>query len=141
MQEIEQVLAKSKTLHGLYNTAQKLKDIGVKSYIVSLVGGYEVIYKLEFGVWREGSLFDDQDFVVEKSFYPEEVQAAIRKHMQKTTYLEFLKDIATAGVASFTVDMQNAMVNYFNIDKSRSYQAPMAVFEDGWGAQNFDVNF
>ena len=133
MHEIAQILTKAKAQRWPYpKTFQALKNIGVESYVVSLLEGIDAIYQGSFGVWIEAvpSDYISQGFDVDGSFYPSEIQAAILKHVQKkTSYLEFLRDIAASGVASYIVDMQAATVTYFNIDKTQSYQEIVPIWE------------
>ena len=133
MHEIAQILTKAKAHKWPYpKTFQALKNIGVESYVVSLLEGIDAIYQGSFGVWIEpiASDYPYQIFKVEEVFYPDEVQIAIKKHAQnKSSYLEFLVDLSTSGVASYAVDMQDATVTYFNIDKTQSYQEIVPIWE------------
>lgn len=124
MRKLQQLLNKSKQEQWPYpKTFQTLKNVGVEYYTVCLLNGYDAIYEGSFGAWREATTSDGPYFVIENDFYVEELRDAIKKHAQKkTSFLEFLDDIAAAGVAYYEVDMRTSTITYFNSNSSQSYQ-------------------
>lgn len=118
---IANILKRAKTEHQPYpKTFEYLKEAGVQTCEVSLAP-YRAIYNGAFGQWEEPAPEGLTFFVISEIFDKKGAVKALERHQQKeTTYVEFLSDMAAAGVTCYSVDMAHRQVTYYGRD-SRNY--------------------
>jgi uncharacterized protein YbcV (DUF1398 family) len=105
---------------------------GVKSYTVQ-VGTYHVIYTGErFGEWIQPVPKTFKPLTISERFDTSGILVALdrRGPQQKTTYLEFLSEIAANGVAYYEVDLGNRTVTYFNRGGTLHYLQQIPLWKD-----------
>lgn len=89
-----------------------LKEAGVTSHEV-WIEAFKSIYKNGSQEWIEPIPDDFYPVETQDPFNETAVQHALIRHQNhETTYVEFLKNIAAAGVISYTVDMSAQTVTY-----------------------------
>ncbi len=123
MNKLEQVLANSKLNKWPYpKTFEALIEAGVTSYRVNFKNEYESIFYGNFGTFQEPALPGFHPLKIAKAFSAQGVKESIIKHMQeKTSYMEFLADIASQGASHYVVDMSKRKITYLNPDESESH--------------------
>lgn len=97
---------------------QALMDAGVTSYEVQ-VDNYHAQYYGSFGTWVKPVPKDFVSSIVnphcDKNLF---LQALERRIKKETTYVEYLAEIAAAGIAFYRVDMATRTATYFAADSS-----------------------
>ncbi len=98
-----------------------LKEIGVLTYEVSWKNGYySQVNFLQSSVVEENiEGFKQQNII--NTFTPDKAKQALLDHQHgKTNYIEWMHEMACAGVSSYIVDMATRTVIYYNLDKTES---------------------
>lgn len=121
--QIQDILAQSKKEHWPYpKTFNALRDAGVSFYQVIFSEPFEAFYEGSFGRFEEQALPDYSAPHINPVFSAVGIQESIKKHLrEKTSYLSWLNEAASQGAASYTVNMSNRTVTYFNLDKTKEY--------------------
>ncbi len=100
-------------------TFEAFKTAGLKSYRVVLGDHYQVIFEGDSGIFEQTGLDGYSPLKAAKTFSQEGVKQAIYNHMGgKTSYVQFLADIANAGVTHYVVDMNSRAILYYNVDET-----------------------
>ncbi len=101
---------------------EALKKIGVTSYEV-IPSTYDAVFYGTFGIWRPHQAPDDMpDTPVGAEFNQEAFLEVLNRRMEKEiTYIQFLQQIAHAGVDRYVVDMAKRTVTYYGIDEEQFY--------------------
>lgn len=112
LHKIQQICKLSKEEKWPYpKTFEALKAAGVQSYEVQL-NPYTIVYKGESQQWKEPTPAIES-FKISSKFNKNGIVETLNIHrIKKTTYLEFLKGIAAAGVSHYIVDMNQRHVAY-----------------------------
>lgn len=98
-----------------------LKEAGVISHEVS-VEDFRSIYSDGSHEWPEPVPEEFQPLKIASQFSEEAVQEALKRRINhETTYVEFLGNIAAAGVVSYKVDMESQTVTYKDRDGKDSF--------------------
>lgn len=120
---IANILKRAKTEQWTYpKTFELLKEAGVQAYEVNLAP-YKALYNGTFGTWEELAPEGLSMFAINKLFNRDGVIKALKCHQRKeTTYTEFLKDIASAGIMRYAVDMRHRHVTYYGRDSGDYYR-------------------
>lgn len=124
MHILESILYEAKNNKWSYpKTFELLKRAQVESYKVQFIGMYKAEYSGAFGVWNEGDPIGYVSPVLSKQFSRDGVKNALMNHMsKKTNFVQFLAEIAAAGVSYYKVDMHNRTVTYCNEDETEFHQ-------------------
>ena len=96
-------------------TFKELKNTGLTTYVIE-VPTFKMTYN-----WNGGSFVKNNPmtFNVTGQFTPEKIKQAIDVHNRdKTTFLDFMNDIATKGCTHYVVEFDNNQVVYYNADES-----------------------
>jgi uncharacterized protein YbcV (DUF1398 family) len=89
-----------------------LKDAGVEYYETS-VRDHTIVYSGGGDQLNEDPGGDSVELSVAEAFNSDEVKAAIARNQNKETdYVQFLREIAAAGVQAYRVDMTERTVTY-----------------------------
>ena len=128
---LEQYDSAQKILKGAKNerwpypkTFELLKEVGVESYIVGFVSGYDAsYYGIDGGLlYKEEQPEGYHNIQAAKQFSAAGVKDAIVRNMRdKTPFLDFLKDIANAGSSHYIVSMDERTVTYYNDSESQCH--------------------
>lgn len=120
---IQEILTQAKNNQWPYpKTFDALKKAGTEFYKVSFIDTYKACYQGSFGRIEESAPAGYHAMQSKAVFNGSAIKAAIVEHAQgKTSYIEFLEEIAIQGASHYTVDMLNRTVSYFNRDESLSY--------------------
>jgi uncharacterized protein YbcV (DUF1398 family) len=121
MQNLEQILINSKSNKWPFpKTFEALIEAGVTSYSVHFGAQFKSIYQGNFGTFQEETLSGYYPLTTARIFSAQGVKDSIIKHIQeKTSYVEFLADIAAFGASHYVVDMAKRRVTYFNADETQ----------------------
>jgi uncharacterized protein YbcV (DUF1398 family) len=121
---ITEILNESKKTNRPYpETFKALADAGVSYYRVQFGNGFVGTYIGTFGVIKEKDLEGFQPLSPALQFSKELLINAIRRtQQQKTSYIEFVGELAAAGITHYEVDMRNRSVTYYDRDENHSYQ-------------------
>jgi uncharacterized protein YbcV (DUF1398 family) len=108
---------------------EALKNAGVVSQTVQFIGAYDSAYEGTFGVWHEPVPADYTSPQLSDCFFEDGIKAALVSRMQgKTSYNQFLADIAASGVSHYRKEFTNSdntnkyKITYFNANEDQSYQ-------------------
>jgi len=102
---------------------EALKNAGVTSYDVHFINGYRYAYTGDFGVWSEPVPAEYVSPPLSNVFSDDKVKDALAARAQgKTTYLEFITNLAAAGVSHYTVDMSLRIIHYYNESEDHYYE-------------------
>lgn len=94
---------------------EALKAAGVEKYGCELTQRYASVYEGTFGQWEQNDIKDYQPLKTSEVFCTQMIKEALGNRAQKkTSFVEFLQDIAHAGVSHYTVDMKTREVKYYN---------------------------
>jgi uncharacterized protein YbcV (DUF1398 family) len=94
---------------GIFNT---LKDAGVEYYETN-VRDHTIVYSGDGDHFIEDPAENSVGLSIAEIFSPDKVKAAIARNQNKETdYVQFLREIAAAGVQSYRVDMTARTVTY-----------------------------
>jgi len=120
IQVIEQILKTSKSNKWPYpKTFEALEKAGVRSYTVNFINRYQALFHGDFGTY-EALLLDYYPVEAAAPFSAQGIKSSIIKHThEKSSYMEFLTEVAAFGVTHYAVDMPNRTVTYFNSDESQ----------------------
>ncbi len=100
---------------------QALVEIGVTSYTVT-IDTYNTKYEGNFGIWLDPAPSDFKRLIIAHTFNEKALREALKsRRADEITYLEWLRLIAQAGVASYKVTMATKTVTYYGIDTRNSY--------------------
>jgi uncharacterized protein YbcV (DUF1398 family) len=123
MKKLEQVLVNSKENKWPYpKTFEALIEAGVTSYTVNFKDEFAAVFYGDFGTYQEPALPGFHPLKIAKAFSAQGVKESIIKHTQaKTSYLEFIADIASQGASHYVVDMPKRKITYYNPDESESH--------------------
>lgn len=121
MQNLKNVLVESKTNEWPFpKTFAELIKVGVTSYHVHFGAQYQSTIHGSFGTLKEDFLAEYYPLTIAKDFSAQGVKNSIIKHIQeKTSYMDFLADIAACGTTHYVVDMAKRIVTYFNEDETQ----------------------
>lgn len=124
MENLQKILQESKENKWPYpKTFEALIKAGVRSYTVRFNQRYEATYSGSFGTYQESSLESYRPLTPSLTFSKAGMRQAVVTHIEKrTSFLDFLKDAASAGATHYTVDMQKRTISYYNADESSCYQ-------------------
>jgi len=119
---IESIITKSKSEHWAYpKTFNALQGAGVEYYEVK-ISTHEINYYGNNESLVESPPLDFVPLEVAPTFDKETFIQHLRKHqINKTSYQDFLKDSANAGIYNYRVDMQTRTVTYFGKNPAQSY--------------------
>lgn len=113
---VEQILNAAKQERWPYpKTFDLLKELGVNSYTVKFIDGYDAsYYGIDGGVlYKEEPPEGYHRLQATRQFSPKMVENAIITHARdKTSFFSFLDGIANAGASHYVVDMKTRMVTY-----------------------------
>lgn len=103
-------------------TFDTLKDNDVVSYSVSWDNGYQSHFTLsDASIIEESSPEWFTQPVIATNFSHSMAKQALLIHQQgKTTYPEWMREMAEAGITDYVVLMDSRSVIYYNTDKSQS---------------------
>ncbi|OYV48963.1 MAG: hypothetical protein B7X06_00260 [Verrucomicrobia bacterium 21-51-4] len=102
-------------------TFQALADAQVISYEVSWEDGYQCVYKTPAGDITEAPLEGFIQPKISSEFSEAKAKQALYIHQHgETTYLEWLQQMADAGVSQYNVRMEQRSVTYYNTNKIQS---------------------
>ncbi|MGE4350099.1 MAG: DUF1398 family protein [Candidatus Berkiella sp.] len=120
---IQEILTQAKNEKWPYpKTFNALKKMGTESYKVSFINSYKANYVGTFGTIQESAPAEYHAMHASEFFNGSAIKTAIVEHGQgKTSYIEFLEEIAAQGVSHYIVDMFNRTVTYFNKDESHAH--------------------
>ena len=106
---------------------EALKNAGVIYHTVRFIGNYDSVYEGTFGIWHEPTLPDYVSPILVNVFSEEGVKTALANRMQgKTSYHQFLADLAAVGVSHYKKEFikraDQYIITYFNENKDQFYQ-------------------
>ena len=102
-------------------TFMALKNADVISYDVSWIDGFTSSISTADTQISEPELTNFIHPKIGDKFLADEAKLALKIHQQgKSNYIEWIKQMAKAGVAHYSVIMANNHVIYYNIDKTQS---------------------
>lgn len=132
MKKLEQILENSKLNKWPYpKTFDALIDAGVTAYSVNFKDQFESIYYGNFGSFQEDTPSGYSPLKIAKIFSAQGVKNSIIKHIQeKTSYMEFLADIALQGVSHYLVDMSKRIITYYNPDETEFHIENVPVWNE-----------
>lgn len=109
--EIQRIIVESvKNKLPFVETFKKLKGLGLTHYTVDL-NTSDMIYKWNGGMYVRQNM---NGFKVEGDFSSRAIKSAIDFHNEnKTSFLEFLADIASKGCDHYVVEFDNNRVIYY----------------------------
>jgi uncharacterized protein YbcV (DUF1398 family) len=94
---------------------EALKTAGVERYSCELTHRYTSVYEGTFGKWEQNDIEDYQPLKTSEIFCAQMIKEAIMNRAHgKTSFVEFLQDIAQAGVSHYAVDMKTRELKYYN---------------------------
>ncbi|HEV2916705.1 MAG TPA: DUF1398 family protein [Candidatus Babeliales bacterium] len=103
-------------------TFEVLKDAGVISYNVSWTNAYKAVYQTTLDEYHAPMPAGFTLVPIASEFSAEKVKQALLDHQQKkTNFVQFLNDLAVAGVSHYRVDMSNRTVTYYSPSEKQSY--------------------
>jgi len=110
---------------------QALADAGVESYSVRFIDEFDRVYRGNFGVWHEPVPIGYAPCVLSDEFSTDGIKAAIMRSMRgQIDYIQFLVEIAAAGVSHYKVDMNKRTVTYFNEDETCFHEEKVPVWKE-----------
>jgi hypothetical protein len=87
------------------------KNAGVISHSVYFIDTFDSVYKGSFGHWNEPTPANYVACTLSDIFSADSIKSAMKEHGQgKRTYVQFLMDIAAAGVSHYIVDMHSQLL-------------------------------
>ncbi len=113
-------------------TFDSLKEAGVVSYAVSWQNGK---YHSQFNLADNSSLAGEkiaslEDIKIADEYLENKAKNALLTHQQgKTSFVEWVLEMANAGVASYLVKMSDRTVHYFSFDSSQSFVEVVPTFD------------
>ncbi|APC91383.1 MULTISPECIES: DUF1398 family protein [Francisella] len=104
-------------------TFDALKDAGVKNYSVSWTNGYKSGFTLKSGdIIMEETPTWFKELEVNLIYSELNAKHALKIHQEgKTSYPEWVYEMAKAGVGNYIVNMEDRTVIYYNLDNSKSF--------------------
>lgn len=127
--KIESIAIKAKTERWEYpKIFNALKEAGVE-YYETKVANHEIIYYGSGKNLTEAVPENFQKLFIAEKFDLNAVKKALHTHQtEKTSYEEFLKGIALAGVNSYRVDMEKRTVSYLGKNPGEEYVEKVPQF-------------
>lgn len=121
---VKEILQEAKENKWPYpKTFEMLKNAGVKEYNVRFIEKFDACYKGDFGVLQEPVPAGYVMLLVVGNFSQDAVKTALKNHIAgKRNYVEFLSDIASAGVTHYKVSMQDRTVTYYDENENHFHQ-------------------
>lgn len=103
-------------------TFDQLQEIGVVSYEVLWDNGYSSQFNLIDGSsFVENKILNFDQLKVSEVFSANDAKTALLIHQQgKTSYVQWIEDMASAGVSYYIVKMSDRTVSYFNSNRTQS---------------------
>jgi hypothetical protein len=90
---------------------------------------YHAQYNLDNGNLPENNLEGFSQPKIANEFSAIGAKKALITHQQgKTTYIQWMHEMAAFGVANYIVDMHTRNVTYYNCDKTQSIVEPVPEF-------------
>ncbi len=103
-------------------TFQQLKEAGVEMYEIYLET-YENAYRGTFGTWSENPPEGYSPLAIADRFSRDEVIVSLRRHQAgQTTFIEWLYEMAQAGVSHYRVFMDKRTVAYYDASESNIHE-------------------
>lgn len=120
---LEKILKHAKDTKQSYPmTFHQLKEAGVEVYEIHLET-YKNIYRGSFGTWSENPPEGYSALMIADSFSRDEVMTSLRRHQSgQTSFMEWLSEMAQAGVSHYRVDMDKKTVFYYDVAESNVHE-------------------
>lgn len=121
---IKEILQDAKNNKWPYpKTFEMLKDAGVEEYDVQFIEKFDAHYKGDFGVLQEPTPVGYIVPLHVGNFSQEAIKTALKNHIAgKRNYVEFLLDMADAGVTHYKVSMKDRTVTYYGENVNNFHQ-------------------
>ncbi|MBP9743574.1 MAG: DUF1398 family protein [Burkholderiales bacterium] len=122
--KIIDIMARAKKEHWAFpKTFNMLKNAGVSSYSVSWLNGYSTYI---MALSDESLTESDPEWFTQPNINPiyseTDAKYALRIHQEgKTTFLQWIHDMANAGVTNYIVNMEDRTVIYYNREQTKSF--------------------
>lgn len=126
--KITEIMATAKQEHWAFpKTFNMLKNAGVLSYSVSWLNGYHASINIGQG---ESITETNPEWFIQpdiNAVYSEaDAKYALRIHQEgKTTYPEWIRDMASAGVTNYIVNMGDRTVIYYERGQLEAFVEPV----------------
>jgi len=108
---------------------EALKNAGVVSQTVRFIDSYDSVYEGSFGAWHEPVPAEYISPRLSDAFSEDGIKAALVNRMHgKTSYNQFLADIAASGVSHYKKEFisrdgsNSTYITYFNENEDQYYQ-------------------
>ena len=108
---------------------EALKNAGVVSQTVRFINAYDSVYEGSFGAWHEPVPAEYISPQLSDHFSQEGVKTALVNRMGgKTSYNQFLADIAASGVSHYKKEFisrdgsNSTYITYFNENEDQCYE-------------------
>lgn len=100
---------------------QALKEAGVILYTVK-IADFDSVYHGSFGIWNEPVPEGFRKVAISTQFNKLSLVDALNRRMKKEiTFVEFLNEVAAAGVDHYVVTMADRTVIYYGINADDFY--------------------